>query len=97
MEMLRQLSATIPSLLFDSFAHGLHEQQVGDAPVDEKPADSDVLVEMVDGQLPPGLADCVTGTTSVDVCRCGESTGDAEYSASLRSRSHRRQGTPLAG
>jgi hypothetical protein len=31
MEMLRQLSATIPSLPFDSFAHGLHEQQVGDA------------------------------------------------------------------
>jgi hypothetical protein len=92
MEMLRQLSATIPSLLFDSFAHGLHEQHVGDALVGEKPADSDVLFEMVDGRLHPGSRNCVTATTSAEVCRRGEFTGDADYSASLRSRSHRRQG-----
>jgi DNA-binding NtrC family response regulator len=54
MEMLRQLSATIPSLLLDSFAHSLHAHQAGDALVVEKPADSDVLVKMVDGQLHSG-------------------------------------------
>jgi response regulator RpfG family c-di-GMP phosphodiesterase len=54
MESLRQVSAAIPSLLFDSCAHGPHEQHVGNALVVDKPADSDVLFEMVDGQLHAG-------------------------------------------